>query len=108
VAATLPLSPAAFSILIALTDGEKHGYAIMKEISVIAPGVKMGPGTLYGTLDRMVSSGLISETSTKDDERRRYYELTSAGLNMLRAEKDRISSLVSIAKARLTLRDARV
>ena len=107
-ATNLPLSPAVFCILITLSDGEKHGYAIMKEVASIAPGVKMGPGTLYGTIDRMVDSGLIRETSTNDDERRRYYELTSAGLSSLRAEKDRLWSLASIAKARLAVRDGRI
>jgi len=70
----LPLTAAVFSILLALAGSEKHGYAIMKEVSLPeGGGLVMGPGTLYGSLDRMLDGGLVEETGTTDDERRRYY-----------------------------------
>src|SRR6187551_2220433 len=80
--AMLPLTPAVFHILLALADGEKHGYGIMKEVTQRTEGqMRMGPGTLYGSIGRMLASGLIEETGERpdpemDDERRRYYHLT--------------------------------
>ncbi|MGZ3716649.1 MAG: PadR family transcriptional regulator, partial [Ktedonobacterales bacterium] len=77
-AALLPLTPTVFHILLALADGEKHGYAIMKEVESQTEGrIKMGPGTLYGSIKRMLSAGLIQETADRpdpelDNERRRY------------------------------------
>jgi len=82
----LPLSPAVFHILLALADGEKHGYAIMKEVEAATDGqISMGPGTLYGSIKRMLKAGLIVETNERpdpalDDSRRRYYELTGERL----------------------------
>jgi DNA-binding PadR family transcriptional regulator len=101
-----PLTPAVFAILVALANGEKHGYAVMKEASAIAPGVKMGPGTLYGALDRMRGAGLVEETDTMDDDRRRYYRITRLGLKVLKAETERMSSTVAIARRRLAARGA--
>jgi DNA-binding PadR family transcriptional regulator len=101
-----PLTPAVFAILVALANGEKHGYAVMKDASIIAPGVKMGPGTLYGALDRMRGAGLVEESDTTDDERRRYYRITRKGLKVLRAETERLRSTVSIARRRLAARGA--
>ena len=82
----LPLTPAVFNILLSLADGEKHGYAIMREVEEATEGqVHMGPGTLYGSLDRMLKAGYIAESDrrpapSEDDERRRYYRLSpSAG-----------------------------
>ncbi len=81
----LPLTPAVFNILLALADGEKHGYAIMIEVEENTQGeVKMGPGTLYGSIKRMLGAGLIEETDERpdpelDDERRRYYRLSGSG-----------------------------
>ena len=78
-----PLTPAVFHILLALADGEKHGYAIMKDVEAQTSGqLKMGPGTLYGSIKRMLAGGLIAETDERpdmalDDERRRYYRLTT-------------------------------
>jgi DNA-binding PadR family transcriptional regulator len=78
----LPLTPAVFNILLALADGEKHGYAIMLEVENFTQGaVNMGPGTLYGSTKRMLDAGLIRESSERpdpdmDDQRRRYYVLT--------------------------------
>jgi DNA-binding PadR family transcriptional regulator len=102
----LPLTPAAFHILLALADGEKHGYAIMQEADTISGGqVKLGPGTLYGTLKRMLGDGWIEESDTRpdpdlDDERRRYYRLTNLGGRVARAETARLARLVEAARAK--------
>jgi DNA-binding PadR family transcriptional regulator len=104
----MPLTPAVLAILIALAEGEKHGYAVMKEATVIAPGVKMGPGTLYGALDRMQDAGLVEESETTDDVRRRYYRITARGLEILSAETRRMKSIVAVASRRLANRGARV
>ena len=99
----LPLTPAVFHILLALADGEKHGYAIMQEVAAITNGeMKMGPGTLYGSIKRMLELGLIDESDERpdpalDDERRRYYRLTSFGEQVARAESKRLASLVQAA-----------
>lgn len=99
----LPLTPAVFHILLALADGEKHGYAIMQEVAAITNGdMKMGPGTLYGSIKRMLEAGLVDETNERpdpalDDERRRYYRLTSFGEQVARAESKRLRALVQAA-----------
>lgn len=99
----LPLTPAVFHILLALADGEKHGYAIMQEVATITNGdMKMGPGTLYGSIKRMLETGLISESDERpdpalDDERRRYYQLTPFGEQVARAEAKRLASLLHAA-----------
>ena len=96
---TSPLSPAVFAILLALASGEKHGYAIMKEAAEPAGGaVKMGPGTLYGTIDRMMRDALIEETGYTDDDRRRYYRITSLGLKTFAAELSRLGNIVQAAR----------
>jgi DNA-binding PadR family transcriptional regulator len=95
----LPLSAAVFSILLALADGEKHGYAIMKDAALAEGGaLSMGPGTLYGSLDRMLRGKLIEETGTTDDERRRYYRLTRFGSRVLAAETSRLSHALAAAR----------
>jgi DNA-binding PadR family transcriptional regulator len=105
-AAALPLTPAVFNILLALADGEKHGYAIMNEVEAITQGeVKMGPGTLYGSIKRMIEAGLIEETAERpdpslDDQRRRYYRLTGLGLRMAKAEAERLARQVAAAQAK--------
>ena len=97
----LPLSAAVFSILLALAGSEKHGYAIMKEASLPeGGGVPMGPGTLYGSLDRMMRNGLVEETGFTDNERRRYYRVTPFGITVARAEMRRLSDLVRLARRR--------
>lgn len=102
----LPLTPAVFHILLALADGERHGYAIMKEIAANTQGrVQMGPGTLYGSIKRMLAAGLIEESDERpdpelDDERRRYYRLTEFGRRVLTAEVRRLSDLVSMAQTK--------
>jgi|SRR5450432_652549 DNA-binding PadR family transcriptional regulator len=98
-----PLTPAVFHILLALAEGRKHGYAIMKEVEADGGGfLRMGPGTLYGSLQRMTAAGLVEETETADeadgDERRRYYQLTSAGRKALNGETARLRQALSAAK----------
>lgn len=105
----LPLTPAVFHILLALADGEKHGYGIMKEVGQCSGGsVRMGPGTLYGSIRRMLDSGLIEATDERpdpdiDDERRRYYRLTRFGLRVAEAEARRLDQLLQVARTRHVL-----
>ena len=105
----LPLTPAVFHILLALSDGEKHGYAIMQEVDTVSHGqVRMGPGTLYGSIKRMLAAGLIEETDERpdpdlDDQRRRYYRLTGLGGQVVRAESERLATLVMLAKTKEVL-----
>jgi len=100
----LPLTPAVFHILLALADGEKHGYAIMQEVEDMTEGkVQMGPGTLYGSIKRMLAAGLIEESDdrpdpTLDDERRRYYRHTGLGRKVLRQETERMAELMALAR----------
>ena len=103
--AELPLSPAVFSILLALADGEQHGYAIMQETGRRADGSpRIGPGTLYSAIRRMLADGMIEETSSRpdparDDARRRYYRLTRYGQEVARAEAARLDRLVRRARS---------
>ena len=97
----LPLTPAVFYILLALADGERHGYAIMQEVTVLSDGqVHMGPGTLYSTIQRLLDLALIVETATSsgEDGRRRYYRLTGAGKALLETEIGRMHSLLRLAR----------
>ncbi|HLZ64094.1 MAG TPA: helix-turn-helix transcriptional regulator [Ktedonosporobacter sp.] len=102
----LPLTPAVFHILLALVDGERHGYGIMQEIATRSEGkTRMGPGTLYGSIKRMLGDGLIEESGVRpdpdlDDERRRYYKLTNFGLRVTQAEARRLAQLVNVAHAK--------
>jgi DNA-binding PadR family transcriptional regulator len=97
----LPLTATVLSILLALAGGEKHGYAIMKEALLAGGGgISMGPGTLYGSLDRMMGSGLVEETGVTDNERRRYYRITSSGTRVLAAEVDRLNRALNAARRR--------
>jgi DNA-binding PadR family transcriptional regulator len=97
--APVPLSPAVFAVLLALGDGDKHGYAIMKQAHTPEGGnVKMGPGTLYGTLDRLIRDGMVEETGMTDDERRRYYRLKARGRTALAAELDRLNVAITSAR----------
>lgn len=101
-----PLTPAVLHILLALSTEERHGYAIMKQVESDSQGkVKMGPGTLYGSIGRMLDAGLIREADKKidpdlDDERRIYYQITGLGRKTLAAELDRYREVVAIAKKR--------
>jgi DNA-binding PadR family transcriptional regulator len=95
----LPLTSTVFSILLALAGAEKHGYAIMKEAALPeGGGVQMGPGTLYGSLDRMMTAGLVEETGITDDERRRYYRITKFGSQVLAAEAARLGRMIGAVR----------
>lgn len=101
----LPLSPAVFFVLFSLSDGPKHGYAIMQESNELSSGkVRMGPGTLYSTLQRLLDLALINEVrgpSTADrDSRRRYYRLTAGGKTILEAELHHMDHLVRLARGK--------
>lgn len=99
----LPLTPAVLHVLLALAAGESHGYAIAQEAERVSDGrVRLGPGTLYGSLQRMLAGGLIAEAARDDegDERRRYYALTPLGSRVLRAEAARLAALVALAGER--------
>lgn len=101
-----PLTPAVFHILLALSSGERHGYGIMKQVEVDSQGkVTMGPGTLYGSLKRMLDAGLVKESDKRvdpemDDERRIYYQITGAGVTALEAEIERYQRIVTVAQQR--------
>ena len=103
----LPLTPASLQVLIALADGEKHGYAIIKEVMRRTDGkVRLGAGTLYTVLKRFVDEGLVAESEERpdpalDDERRRYYVLTSRGRAVAVAETDRLAETLKQARAKL-------
>jgi DNA-binding PadR family transcriptional regulator len=107
--AWLPLTPAMFHILLALADKERHGYEIMREVDERSDGkVRLGPGTLYGSVKRMLSDGLIEELDERpdpelDDERRRYYRLTNLGHRVAVAEAERLERLVKNARAKKLL-----
>jgi DNA-binding PadR family transcriptional regulator len=100
----LPLAPATFHILLALVGGERHGYSIMKEIASRTEGaVRMGPGTLYGALKRLLEGGLVEESGERADrelgeDRRRYYRLTKFGLRVARMEARRLDAMVRSAR----------
>jgi DNA-binding PadR family transcriptional regulator len=104
-----PLPPSEFQILLALADGERHGYAIMQEIEARTAGeVRLGPGTLYGSIKRMLAAGLIEESARRpaaerDDERRRYYRITPLGRRLAAAEARRMEALVTAARAKRLL-----
>lgn len=98
----LPLTPAVFHLLLALADGPLHGYAIAKAVGEHSGGqVQLGPGTLYGTLNRMGDAELVREQSA--DDRRRFYELTPLGRAAAKAEARRLASLVSVARGKSLL-----
>jgi DNA-binding PadR family transcriptional regulator len=109
-ASFLPLTPAMFHILLALADGEKHGYAILKEVARRTDDkVKLSVGTLYGNLARLESDGLIAESSRRpklvlDDERRRYYLLTALGRDVAVAEAERMEEALAQARAKKLFR----
>lgn len=99
-----PLTPAVFHILLALSTQERHGYGIMKQVEADSQRkVKMGPGTLYGSIGRMIEAGLIGESDKKidpemDDERRIYYKLTGLGKKALAAELERYHQILRVAQ----------
>jgi len=95
-----PLPSASLHIVLALLEGEKHGYALMGDVERMSDGaIKMGPGTLYGTIKRLLGDSLIEETAARNDaevseERRRYYRLTAKGEEVASAELARLRTLV--------------
>ena len=99
-----PLTPAVLHILLALSKRERHGYGIMKQVEADSQGkVNMGPGTLYGSISRMIEAGLIRESDSRvdpemDDERRIYYKITGFGRKALAAELERYREVVAVAK----------
>lgn len=101
-----PLTPAVFHILLALSTGERHGYGIMKQVEADSHGnVNMGPGTLYGSLKRMLDAGLVEESDKRvdpemDDERRIYYRITGIGAKALALELERYKRIVALAQER--------
>jgi DNA-binding PadR family transcriptional regulator len=107
-----PLTPAVFHILLALADGERHGYSIMQEIIAQTEGaLRIGPTTLYRSIKRMLEDGLIIEVDERpdpelDDERRRYYRLTSSGQQAAIAETRRLAQAVAVAKTKPLFGDA--
>lgn len=109
-----PLTPAVFHILLALADEDRHGYGIMQEIADRTDQkVLMGPGTLYGTLKRMLVGGLVAECGERvdsrlSDERRRYYRITRNGRHAMVAETERLRSLLRIAQSKSVLSSTRL
>ena len=100
----LPLTPPTFHILMALAQGDKHGYGIILDVEERTDGrFRLGPGTLYGSIKRMLAAGWIAEIKERpdpalDDERRRYYQLTDLGHRIAIAEAERLDSLVLLAR----------
>ncbi len=105
----LPLTPSVFHILMALSDGERHGYGIMRQVAEDTAGsLQLGPGTMYGCLQRMLSAGLVEESDWRpdpqlDDERRRYYRISPFGTRVVKAEARRLATAVTAARARRLL-----
>jgi len=103
--ALLPLPPVTFHILVALAEEDRHGYAIMQEVMQRTGGaLKLGAGTLYRSVQRMLEQGLISEANTRpapelDDERRRYYRITPFGRAVAKAEARRLAQMLKLARA---------
>lgn len=103
-----PLPSAAFQILIALFDDKMHGYAIMRQVESQSDGrVRLGPGTLYSSIQTLLEEKLIEEVDAAEEkgtERRRYYRITSAGRKVARTEAERLVDLLRVARARKVLR----
>jgi DNA-binding PadR family transcriptional regulator len=105
-----PLPSSAFQIMLALADGDLHGYAIMRQVDEQSGGrLRLGPGTLYGSIQALLEGKLIEEVDRLDDtdahqERRRYYRLTTAGRKLARSEAERMADLLRVARDRKILR----
>jgi DNA-binding PadR family transcriptional regulator len=105
--ALLPLSPTAFHVLVSMANGPRHGYAIAQEVEELTRGrIVMGPGTLYGSLQRLATAELIEETPNPGHEglhagRRRYYRITPLGSTALRAESEHLLRAINVAQERL-------
>lgn len=94
-----PLTPVVFHILLAIADGHTHGYAIGQAVEEVS-GRRMGPGTIYGSLQRMERDGLVEEVQDSDDERRKPFVITTRGRRALEAEAARIERLAALARSR--------
>jgi DNA-binding PadR family transcriptional regulator len=109
----LPLTPAVLNILLALADRERHGYGLMREVEGRSGGeVRLGPGTLHGSIKRMLADGLNEESDERpdpemNDQRRRYYRITDFGRRVAGAEAERLASLVDMAREKKLLRSPR-
>lgn len=100
-AGCLPLTPALFHVLLSLADGQKHGYAILKEVAGRTGGqVELSTGTLYGIIKRLLADGLIRESALGSTERRRAYRLTPFGRRVALAEAERLRDLIAVARAK--------
>jgi|SRR6188768_865693 DNA-binding PadR family transcriptional regulator len=103
--ALLPLPPVTFHILVAVADEDRHGYAIMQDIAQRTGGaIKLGAGTLYRSVQRMLEQGLVAEITARpapemDDERRRYYRITPFGRTVAKAEARRLAQMLKLARA---------
>ncbi|MGA7109098.1 MAG: helix-turn-helix transcriptional regulator [Terracidiphilus sp.] len=101
-----PLPSAAFQILLSLADGDLHGYGIMRQVEEQTNGrMRLGPGTLYSSIQAILEEGLIEEVDRNSDqeaghERRRYYRLTSSGRKLARTEAERLADLLRVARAK--------
>jgi DNA-binding PadR family transcriptional regulator len=107
-AAFLPLSPVSFDILLALVEGEQHGYRILLDVNQRSAGTPLRAGTLYRALARLLEQELIEELTERpaeDDERRRYYRLTQRGMAVAQAEAARLATQLSTARARRLVED---
>jgi DNA-binding PadR family transcriptional regulator len=108
----LPLNHADFHILLALADRERHGYAIMLHVEELTEGgVRLGPGTLYTSIKRLLASGMIEESDERpdaelDDQRRRYYRLLKLGRKVLTAESERMEKMLQHARSKRVLKHA--
>ena len=108
-AAQLPLTPVVLHILLALAGGDRHGYAVAQEVEQLTDGaIRLGPGTLYGSLRRMLDAGLIEESPARagagaSDERRRYYRLRALGRRVLQLELERLARVVADGRAKRLL-----
>ena len=109
-----PLPPAAFHILLALAGGQKHGYGIMREVAEETDQkVRLGPGTLYGSIQTLLEAGYVEEAGERSDpvsgdERRRYYRLSGAGRMALKSEAERMAALLRLVKSKKILKGAHV
>jgi DNA-binding PadR family transcriptional regulator len=110
---SIDLTPAVFQVLLALGDGEKHGYAILKEVEDQTDGhVRLSTGTLYAMIKRLLSEGIIAECRTRppaeeDDQRRRYYRLTPLGRQVAMAEAERMERIIATAREKHLLKRLR-
>jgi DNA-binding PadR family transcriptional regulator len=109
----LPLTPAVFHVLVALADGEMHGYGVLKDVATRTSGaVELGTGTLYGIIKRLLADGLVIESKQRpapddDDARRKYYRLTTFGRRVAIAETERLEAMLTAARGSLLLKKAK-